>query len=137
MIENRLRQLHLIRICLLLPIPLYCFLAIRAPQHTPPTPAFYNMILILAVVEGGVAVFLRSKLSKMADELWQKSPESKAALSRWFSSNIVPWALCLSVALYGLVMRYAGSSLREVSPFFAAGFVLMLCFPPRRPVEMR
>jgi hypothetical protein len=109
----------------------------RAPQHTPPAPAFYKMIIVVAVVESGVAVFLRSKLNQMTDELWQKSPESKEALSRWFASNIIPWALCLSIALYGLVMRYVGSSLGEVSPFFAVGFVLMLCLPPRRPVEMR
>ena len=137
MVDSKLKQLHLIRIFLLLPIPLYVFLAIRAPQHNPPTDVFYKVILVLAVVEGVVTVFLRNKLTQMTDDIWQKNPESQEAVKRWFSSNIIPWALCLSIALYGLVMRYAGSSLREVSPFFAAGFVLMLCFPPRRPIEMR
>jgi len=133
--ENQLKQLPLIRICLLLTIPLCVFLAMRAPEQPAPKPVFFMSIVCVAAAEAVVAFFLRARLLTTAKNEWQEQSASKAALQRWLSANIVPWALCLSIAMYGMILRYVGYSLKSVAPFFIAGFVLILCCPPRRPEQ--
>lgn len=134
--ENRLKQLPLIRLLLLLSVPVYIFLSMRAPVQPLPDPLLFRAIAFLAIAEAGVAFFLRARLISAAETAWQEVPETKAALARWLNANIVPWAMCLSIAMYGMVLRYVGYTFRSVTPFFLAGVLLMLCFPPRRPEQM-
>lgn len=134
--DNQLRQLSLIRICLLLSIPVYVFLATRAPARATPQPLLFNVIAVVALLEAAAAFFLRGKLISDAESTWRENPNTKSALARWFTANIAPWAMCLSIAIYGIVLRYLGYSFRSVAPFFVAGAVLMFCFPPRRPEEI-
>ena len=62
-----------------------------------------------------------------------KDPTDIIALRRWLTGHILHYSLSLAVALYGLVLRYAGFSLHEVLPFYIGGFVLMLYGMPRPP----
>ena len=133
--DNQLRRLPLIRICLLLSIPVYAFLAMRAPARPTPQPLLFDLIAMVAVAETAVAFFLRGKLINDAKSLGSENPNTNPASARWLTANIVPWALCLSIAMYGLVLRYVGYGFRSVAPFFVAGAVLMFCFPPERPEE--
>ncbi|SRR5260370_14360901 len=56
------------------------------------------------------------------------------ALKRWQTGHIYCFALSEAVAMFGLVLR-GGSTLREVAPFYLAGFVLMLSSRPKTPPE--
>jgi hypothetical protein len=134
--DNQLKQLSLIRTVFVLTIPIYVFLAMRAPLRPTPQPILFNVIAVVAVVEATVAFFLRNKLIRDAESTWRENPNSKPGLARWFTANIVPWAMCLSIAIYGIVLRYLGYSFRSVAPFFFAGALLMFFFPPRRPEEL-
>ncbi len=134
--DNQLKQLPLVRIVFLLTIPIYVFFAMRAPVRPSPQPLFFNLIALVAVVEAVVAFFVRGKLISNAEGLWRDNPNTKPALARWFTANIAPWAMCLSVAMYGIVLRYVGYSFRSVAAFFVAGALLMFSFSPRRPEEI-
>ena len=133
--ENRFKHLPLIRILLLLSIPVYIFLSMKAPVRSTPGPILFRAVAFVAIAEAGLGFFLRARLISAIESAWQEQPKSKPALAHWFNANIVPWALCLSVAMYGIILRYVGYPFRSVTPFFLAGILLMLCFPPRRPEQ--
>ena len=52
---------------------------------------------------------------------------------RWQTGYILGFAQSEAIALFGLSLRYMGFTLREVSPFYVVGFVLMLLSWPRVP----
>jgi uncharacterized membrane protein len=54
---------------------------------------------------------------------------------RWRAGLIITFALCLAVALLGLVLRILGASSSQATPFYLAGALLMLYFVPRRPAS--
>jgi len=54
-------------------------------------------------------------------------------MSLWRTSHIIMWALCEFIAMYELLLRYLGSTVAQATPFFAAGFLLILLLGPRRP----
>jgi len=56
------------------------------------------------------------------------------ALKRWRTGHIYCFALSEAVAMFGLVLQ-GGFTLREVAPFYVAGFILMLFSRPITPPE--
>lgn len=107
---------------------------IAGPRH--PQPINPVLVLVLAMVSCStvlVAFLLRRTMVFRAAALLGHGPADGAALSRWRSGHIVTFALCESIALYGLVLRICGQTLGQSAPFYLAGFVLMLYFGPRRP----
>ena len=85
-----------------------------------------------------IAVFvIRTKMVGKFETLLAIQPDDKFVLSKWRSAYVLMWALCDAIALYGLTLRYLGFTMTQVIPFFAAGFVLMLVSPVRRPEVAR
>ena len=44
---------------------------------------------------------------------------------------MILFALCESVVVYGLVLRFIGATWIQVAPFYLAGIVLLILFRPR------
>jgi hypothetical protein len=57
-------------------------------------------------------------------------------LRRWQTGCILGFAQSEAIERrVGLSLRFMGFTLREVAPFYAAGFVLMIFSGPRAPLE--
>lgn len=132
--DSSIRQLRTVQIALLISTVLYAFIALHAAERSRGTPL---MIASLALLSGAMAIaafVIRTKLVGKAEAQLSLQPDDKITLSRWRSAYVMIWALCEAIAVYGLVLRYLGFTMAQVAPFFAAGFLLMLAFPVRRPV---
>lgn len=132
--DSSIRQLRTVQIALLISTVLYAFIALHAAERSRGTPL---MVASLALLSGAMAIaafVIRTKLVGKAEAQLSIQPDDKVTLSRWRSAYVLIWALCEAIAVYGLVLRYLGFTMAQVAPFFAAGFLLMLAFPVRRPV---
>jgi len=135
--DSTLRMLLVTWLTLLAAIGGYTTLCFFAVVHVTPSPVMIRAISIVAASEVIVLFVLRRKSVLPAAATLSIQAEDVAALARWKTGQIVTWALSLSIALYGLVLRYIGFSFPQTAPFFIAGFVLMLFYLPRRPVPTR
>jgi DMSO reductase anchor subunit len=89
-------------------------------------------LLLVAAVDAAIVVYLRSaRISKVQQALQVDSEDRAGLLSlrKWY---IICFALSLSVAFYGLVLRIMGSPLQRAAVFYAAGFCLTVLCTPRR-----
>ena len=134
MMESSLKLVRTVRLVLLASVVFYAAMAGWVRPYTPPkTQTYFYVIAGLAAsaVEG--IFFFRRKILKPSEQVLSTKPEDVAALRRWRTAYVGTYALCDSVALWGLLLRFLGFSLLLVMPFFVAGFLLMLYFAPRRP----
>lgn len=133
--EASLRLLRILQAAMLVSIVLYAVVGeVAGPQH--PKAVSPALILILAIVASCtvLAAFLLRRLMVFRSlGVLAHQPSDAVALSRWRAGYIVTFALCESIALYGLVLRILGQTLSHSAPFYLAGFLLMLYFGPRRP----
>ncbi len=131
------RVLRILQFALLASIVLYVGLAaiLSTPPGRPPAPILLIALTFLAVMNVLVIMVMRRVFVSKAEEILRTNPEDAGALMRWRSGYIVTYAIAESVALYGLVLHFLGFTHVEVTPFFLAGFVLLVFFPPRRPAS--
>jgi len=81
----------------------------------------------------GAILVVRKTLVLQSEEQLRAKPDDAAILGRWRSGYIVTYALCESLALFGLILRIMGFTLTQVWPYYAGAFVLLLLFWPRAP----
>jgi F0F1-type ATP synthase membrane subunit c/vacuolar-type H+-ATPase subunit K len=121
---------------LMFAIVLYVFVGeLIAKNHRAVDPVLYRALSVMAVVEV-IAIFAvhRVVVSRTLGVL-AADIENKAGLMRWRAGLIITFALCLAVALFGLVVRILGASSSQAAPFYISGALLMLYFVPRRPAS--
>jgi hypothetical protein len=133
-VETSVRQLRIIHAAMLFSIVLYAFISSRAPLRPTPPPVVLYVIAGVCVANLGVILVLRNKLLANRGPVPAVQADSNVAIARWRSACIITWALCESIALFGLVLRYMGFAMTQAMIFFVAGFVLMALFAPRRPL---
>ena len=134
--DAALRTLKIVWGVLLAAVLVYLYLCSIAKVQSAPNPVLLRPITVVAFSEVLVLFLLRRRVLMPATEVLRTQPEDQSALAKWRAGNIASWALSLSIALYGLVLRYTGFTLRQVLPFFAVGFCLILLLPPRRPTQI-
>jgi hypothetical protein len=136
-VEAAQKMMSILWFSLLIAMAGYTILSFFANVRTTPNAIVLRAMSIVAAAEVIALFVLRRKMLVPAMALLSSQSEDAAALARWKTGHIVTWALSLSVALYGLVLRYLGFAFTQVAPFFIAGFILMLFYFPRRPVQTR
>ena len=62
----------------------------------------------------------------------QLSAPQKRAMTRLFTASVLAWALCESVALYGLILGFLHKDVMHYLPFGACALLLLLVMAPRR-----
>jgi F0F1-type ATP synthase membrane subunit c/vacuolar-type H+-ATPase subunit K len=101
----------------------------------PPEPRdlgpIYTILAALAVAMLIPAAIVRQKLVRSAEEHLRLRPEEMQLVGRWLAGNIVSFALCEAVAIYGLVLRLLGGTLPIAAPFYAAAAIFLFFFTPR------
>jgi len=118
---------------MLVSIVCYAFIGERIAQSAAPDRNVYFAITLVAITTVGIIFAVRRLFVLRSEEALVSQPEDAEALKRWRTGHLAIYALSESVALFGFVLRFLGFNLSEVTPFYLAGFALMLLFGPRRP----
>lgn len=129
-----LKTLRVMQWALLLSILLYVAVGeVLGPriQHVDPVLSYLFSTLAVGIV-GTIFVVRRTLVLRAASTL-ATQPEDNLSLSQWKTGYITTYALCEALALFGLVLRFRGSELRQSLLFYIGGFVLLLFFRPRQP----
>lgn len=136
MMEAALKLARMVHAAMLMALVLYVFLGEWLP-HTPRSPSsvvFYAVTVIAIAMVGTVFVVRRATVLR-AEQTLMGEPANTAALLRWRQGQIITFALCEALGLYGLVLRFLGFTLSEVLPFYLVSLVLLLYFRPRLPLR--
>lgn len=132
--EDKLRTLRVIHAALLLSCLIYAYIGeVAGPEESKDMKLFLMAFGFLGATNLGIAMLLRPRFVGAAEEILRRSPDDATALQRWMTGHFVLYAMCESVALFGLVLRILGATLVQVLPFYGAAVLLMLVWVPRRP----
>jgi hypothetical protein len=133
--EPQRKLLQTVRIALLVSIALYVFIGERIERSTQSAPDrnIYFVVTLVAITTVGIIFAVWRLFVLRSETTLADRAEDTTALKRWCRGYIFTYALCETVAMFGLVLRFMGFTLSEVAPFYVVGFALMLLFGPRRP----
>lgn len=112
----------------LLPLILEKFVPVTATTIDQP---FFLGICIVSVLEIGVVLAVRNRYPLAREEIALQEGES-SRVGKWLRIQIVSYAIAISVALYGVILRVLGASLIKTVPFYAVAIVLLLGWWPRK-----
>ncbi len=132
--DSSLKLLRTVRLFLLVTIVLYAAIAERfgpAPKAQAPL-VFYTITAVAISLIATMFAIRRGRLAKI-EKVLSTQQEDTAALNPWRATYLLIFMACEAIALYGLVLRFLGFTFMQVTPFYVAGFVLLLYFAPRRP----
>jgi F0F1-type ATP synthase membrane subunit c/vacuolar-type H+-ATPase subunit K len=128
-----------------LSIVIYGFVAWNIATHAPEPGVDPGAMLIplavVAVATMGIVPVVRRVMSPprraaaSIDDVPSApadDPRVGAAVQKWFSMQIVSWALCESIAIYGLILTILSHDLRYFFPFAAGAIVNLILYRPSR-----
>jgi hypothetical protein len=101
------------------------------PRGVDPSLSYLFTTLAVAVV--GVILVVRRTLVLRAGQSLRARPDDSLSLNHWRTGYIATYALCEALALFGLILRFRGSSWQQSILYYLGGFVLLLFFRPRQP----
>lgn len=129
---------RLVYAALLASLPAYLAVVHLAATPVPEGGGDYGVFYgIIGLFSAGVAVaipILRKRLMPPRASGGGPAPDSVPTrlLGRWLSAQLLSWALCESIAIYGLILAFVAHQPAAYYPFGAVALVLMLLYPPRR-----
>jgi hypothetical protein len=115
-----------------------------APAREPPSDVFTVVFAAAAAITAGAMLFVRRLLmppgvregrtealagGTAPDQL---SAPARRAVARVLTASIVSWALCESIAVFGLVLAFLHHDIEHYLPFGGAALVLLLVLAPKR-----
>ena len=105
------------------------------PAARAVNPATSYLIATLSVAIVGVIFIVRRTLVLRAAESLTTKPEDALSLDHWRTGYLATYILCEALALFGLLLRFLGSNLKQSLPFYLGGFILLFFFAPKRPAQ--
>jgi hypothetical protein len=131
-----LKLLRAVQLCMLASILLYGLVGeISGPTLRAVNPSLNYAFATAAVALVGTILVVRRTLVQRAAESLALRPEDPLSLGHWKTGYLATYILCEALALFGLVLRFMGSDLRQSLPFYLGGFVLLFFFAPRQPAK--
>jgi hypothetical protein len=134
--DASVKMLRAIQIVMLVSIAFYVGIGERigsVPRLSDPMMFYVLSMATVTIV--GVILVVRKTLVAHSAGILRERPNDATTLGRWRAGYVMTYALSEAIALFGLVLRIIGFSLSQVSPFYIAGFILLLFYGPRRPVS--
>ena len=129
-----LKTLRAVQWSMLASILLYAIVGEAAgPAERAVDPALSYLFTTLGVAIVGLIFVVRRTLVLRAAESLATHPDDALSLNHWRTGYLATYALCEALALFGLVQRFMGATLRQSLPYYLGGFVLLLFFRPRQP----
>ncbi len=134
-VESAVRLTRIVHAVFLLSI---IFMAVAAEKAAPLDAKDVRMlqgVLALACISDlGFALWFRRRIPRAVEALRAK-PEDPAPLEQWRTANLVTFAVCEAIALFGVVLRFLGGSFGDSAPFYAVAILMMLVWTPRLDLE--
>jgi hypothetical protein len=129
------RLVRQIQISLLVSMALYVVAGemLSRAKHLAPASALFHAFSVVSISFVGASVVVRRTLILPSEAVLQQRSDDKLALARWRTGNIVSYALCDALALFGFLLRMTGFTLANVWGFYLGGFLLLLLYSPRQP----
>jgi len=128
-----LRTVRLVQIAMLVSVGIFVVVGevVRPPFAANPTILYAASVASIGLV--GALLVVRRTLVLESEAQLREKPGDALILSRWRTGYIAMYALCETLALFGLALRLVGFSIDHVWPYYAGAFVLLLLFWPRVP----
>jgi len=128
-----LRTVRLVQIAMLVSVGIFVVVGevVRPPFAANPTILYAASVASIGLV--GALLVVRRTLVLESEAQLREKPADALILSRWRTGYIAMYALCETLALFGLALRLVGFSIDHVWPYYAGAFVLLLLFWPRVP----
>jgi hypothetical protein len=98
-------------------------------------PSLSYMFTTAGVALVGVIFVVRRTLVFRPAESLAAHPDDGVSLSQWKSGYVSTYALCETLASFGLILRFLGSSFQQSLPYYVGGFVLLFFFGPKLPTS--
>jgi hypothetical protein len=99
-------------------------------------PSLSYLFTTLGVAIVGVIFVVRRTLVLRAAESLATHPDDDLSLNHWRTGYFATYALCESLALFGLIQRFLGCTWQQSAPYYLGGFVLLFFFRPRLPARV-
>jgi F0F1-type ATP synthase membrane subunit c/vacuolar-type H+-ATPase subunit K len=134
--SRALKTLRAVQWSMLASILLYLALGeVLGPRVRAVDATLSYLFSTLAVgIIGTIFVVRRTLVFRAAGAL-ASHPDDNLSLSHWQTGYIATYALCEALALFGLVLRFRGSSMQQSLLFYIGGFVLLFFFRPVQPAN--
>lgn len=131
-----LKTLRAVQWSMLASILLYALIGeVLGPRVRGVDATLSYLFSTLAVgIVGTIFVVRRTLVIRAAGEL-ASHPDDNISLSHWRTGYITTYALCEALALFGLVLRFRGSTMQQSLLFYIGGFVLLFFFRPVPPAS--
>ena len=129
--EPAVRLVRLVQIALLVSIVLYGAVGELVGRSTVPNDALFYTLSLASISTLGAAFVVRRTLVLPSEALLQAKPQDALLQARWKTGYILLYALCETLALFGLILRLTGFGLSQVWGFYLGGFLLLILFSPR------
>jgi hypothetical protein len=130
-VRRQITELRVIQLMLLITIILFGVF-VKSLQPTNAIKETLNATLILiGVVDGAIALGLRSKYFRPAESAVLENPEDMKAVLRWRKMTIACLVLAYSLGIYGFALAMYGAQRVEFLIFFGVSIVLLLLWTPR------
>ena len=128
-----LRTVRLVQIAMLVSVGIFVVVGevVRPPFAANPTILYAASVASIGLV--GALLVVRRTLVLESEAQLREKPGDALILSRWRTGYVAMYALCETLALFGLALRLVGFSIDHVWPYYAGAFVLLLLFWPRVP----
>lgn len=129
-----LRLLRTVQLTLLGSVVLYAIVGeVVGPLRGSANPTLSYILTTVAVAVVGMILVVRRTLVLRSATTLAEKPDDGLSLNHWKTGYIATYALCETLALFGLILRFMGFSFQQSVPFYVGGFVLLFFFGPRAP----
>jgi len=134
--DTSLKVLRIIRAAMLAAIVLYAVIAhLLLPARPAPQPTMFYIVALLSVTDVMGIILVRQLLVSRSLSVLATQPTDTKALSQWRAGYLLTYCLSEAIAGLGLVLNALGYTIRQATPFYVAGFALILFFRPRPPAN--
>jgi len=134
--DTSLKVLQIIRAAMLAAIVLYAVIAhVLLPPRPAPEPMMLHIVALLSMIDVMGIVLVRQLFVSRSLSVLATQPSDTRARSRWRVGYLLTYFLSEAIAVLGLVLNVLGYTIRQATPFYVAGFALILFFRPRPPAN--
>jgi|SRR5882762_10830113 len=106
------------------------------PKENGVSPIVFWGIVALVI---WMALGTRRWKSRLIDPGYRalaEDPKNEKALRKVRAGYFLNFCYSIAVVVYGLFLRFLGSSRGKVIPFYVVGIAMILVFTPRRPTHL-
>jgi hypothetical protein len=128
-------MLRVLQLAMLGSILLYAVVGeLAGPGARAVNPSLIYIFTTIGVAIVGIIFVVRRTLVLRSAENLAANPDDSLTLNHWKTGYVATYALCETLAVFGIVLRFMGFTLQQSLPFYAGGLVLLLFFGPQKPV---